>query len=316
MSLILAVSARFGGGKSSTFFDRQYTTVAKGIAILLIMVCHSSGHWAGGRVLTPLGGIGVSIFLITSGFGLNESFKKSGLSAFWRKRLVRVYLPYFLVAIVYAVVSRWDAIKCLLNFSCIHSPYWFVSYILACYVVFWILCLVCPKHKSLVMLVLSVFALLLLPNLQAEQSFGFVTGMVLSDKKDKFLEFAKRNKSYALLVAMLMIIGVISLAIKQLPVVRTTAPDWLMNVIQCFIKYPLGFGILLSLKWVPKLLANPFLYLSGVISYELYLVHFPFYGYVQNRLWPALLLIAVSYVISYYFNKINDKMHRSIIHLG
>lgn len=280
------------------------------------MVCHCSGHWAGGRVLTPLGGIGVSIFLITSGFGLNESFKKSGLSAFWRKRLVRVYLPYFLVAIVYAVVYRWDAIKCLMNFSCIQSPYWFVTYILACYVAFWILCVVCPKYKSLVMLVMSILTLFLLPNLQAEQSFGFVTGMMLSNKKDKFFEFAKRKKSYAFFVTMLMIIGVISLAIKQLPVVRTTAPCWLMNVIQCFIKYPLGLGILLSLKWTPKLLSNLFLHLSGVISYELYLVHFPFYGYVQNRLWPALLLIAVSYVISYYFNKINDKMHRSIIHLG
>ena len=33
------------GVKNCQLFDKNYTTIAKGIAILLIMVCHCFGHW-------------------------------------------------------------------------------------------------------------------------------------------------------------------------------------------------------------------------------------------------------------------------------
>ena len=39
-------------------------------------------HYAGCkgvRYLTPLGGVGVAIFLVLSGFGLNESFKNNNI---------------------------------------------------------------------------------------------------------------------------------------------------------------------------------------------------------------------------------------------
>lgn len=315
-ALVTAISIRFGGGKSCQLFDKNYTTIAKGIAILLIMVCHCSGHWTGGRILTPLGGVGVSIFLITSGYGLNESFKRSGLTAFWRKRLVRVYLPYFIVAIIFAIACKWDIAKCLLNFSCINCPYWFVTYILACYIIFWTLSFIIPKRKSTIMLLLSMLALFLLPNLQAEQSFGFVTGVILSNHKVDLQQLADKKKTYATLVVILMVIGISFLAIKQIPFVRHNSALWEMNIIQCFIKYPLSLAILLGLIWFPKLLRSPFLHLSGIISYELYLVHFPFYGRVGTLLWPAIVLIIISYLISYCFNKANNRIHNLILKIA
>ena len=302
-----------GGGQNGQFFDKRYTTVAKGVAIISIMACHCSGHWTGGRLLTPLGGIGVSVFLIASGFGLNESYKRSGLAGFWRKRWVRVYLPYFFAAVGYAIAFRWNLRGCLLNFSCVHSPYWFVTYILVCYVAFWLVCAVCPAHKCLVLLLPSLAALFLLPNLQAEQSFGFVTGVALSEHKDAFMRFSNRKKAYASTVAGLFVIGVAFLALKQIPGVRACSSAWVMNIVQCLIKYPLGMAVLLSLKCLPKILSNPFLHLSGLISYELYLVHFPFYGYVQEKLWPALLLTILSYLVAYIFNKMNNRLHGCIV---
>lgn len=64
------------------FLSLDYTTAIKGIAMLIIMLGHCSGHYVGGRLLTPCGGIGVSLFLIASGYGLNESFLKHGLADF------------------------------------------------------------------------------------------------------------------------------------------------------------------------------------------------------------------------------------------
>lgn len=51
--------------------DKSLTTQLKGIAITLITIGHCFGDFT--RAITPFGGIGVALFLILSGYGLNES---------------------------------------------------------------------------------------------------------------------------------------------------------------------------------------------------------------------------------------------------
>ena len=64
--------------KESDFLSRDNTMVYKGVAITSVILCHFMGTFGSGNVtlFTPLGGIGVAIFLILSGFGLNESWNK------------------------------------------------------------------------------------------------------------------------------------------------------------------------------------------------------------------------------------------------
>ena len=63
------------------YFGRTNTKVMKGVALLAVMLCHLMGKFGGGTTLfTPLGGIGVSIFLMLSAYGLNESFTGGGIS--------------------------------------------------------------------------------------------------------------------------------------------------------------------------------------------------------------------------------------------
>lgn len=56
----------------------QHSNAYRGIAALIIMFQHVAGKY-GVRYLTPLGGTGVAIFLISSGYGLNESYKRRGI---------------------------------------------------------------------------------------------------------------------------------------------------------------------------------------------------------------------------------------------
>ena len=56
-------------------FDRESTAFLKGIAIVLVGCCHYMGKFGNGTVyFTPLGGIGVAMFLVMSGYGLSESW--------------------------------------------------------------------------------------------------------------------------------------------------------------------------------------------------------------------------------------------------
>lgn len=84
--VLLVALAFIIAGISSTklqdeYFGRNNTKVMKGFAILAVMLCQLMGKFGAGTTLfTPLGGIGVSIFLMLSAYGLNESFIWGGIS--------------------------------------------------------------------------------------------------------------------------------------------------------------------------------------------------------------------------------------------
>lgn len=61
------------------FLSRTHQTIYNGVAALIIMLQHVGGSF-GTRAFTPLGGTGVAMFLIASGYGLNESYKKKQIA--------------------------------------------------------------------------------------------------------------------------------------------------------------------------------------------------------------------------------------------
>ena len=81
-------------------FNRNFSTVLRGLAILTVVWAHAGGKDYGIEGIQWVAGIGVCIFLICSGFGLNESFKKSQLKDFWKKRIISVLIPYYIVYII------------------------------------------------------------------------------------------------------------------------------------------------------------------------------------------------------------------------
>ena len=79
----------------ASVLDLSSTSVYRGYAILIIMLCHVTGSWnfVG---FTPLGGIGVAMFLFLSGYGLNES---------WKKKVLRVIFPYVLFRMIWLMID-------------------------------------------------------------------------------------------------------------------------------------------------------------------------------------------------------------------
>ena len=59
-----------------SFCSKEHFQVIKGIAILMIMVAHA-GNNSGVTWFTPLGGIGVALFLFCSGYGIYYSLMKN-----------------------------------------------------------------------------------------------------------------------------------------------------------------------------------------------------------------------------------------------
>lgn len=78
--LAFIVAGIISNKSTDEYFGRTNSQAMKGIAILAVILCHLMGRFGSGTTLfTPLGGIGVSIFLMISAYGLNESYTSGGV---------------------------------------------------------------------------------------------------------------------------------------------------------------------------------------------------------------------------------------------
>lgn len=262
----------------------------KGIAIVLIIISHVAGMFQI-RYFTPCGGIGVALFLFVSGYGLSESFDRNGLKKFWKKRLITVLMPYFMVEIFAAVIiPQWDAvslIKSLLLIEPRKSQIWYLQYLFLCYICFWCTYkFISKKYRLLILLMLAILSLFLLKEIAAEQALSFWCGCLFSEKKKLFEKLRRVS-------VILLLFGVIMLAFKQLDLVRN-ASQIVINCVQLSIKLPIALflvGMVIQTTTIMK-----YLYMEkiGKISYELYLIHINFLYLVMPNIWSLMLFMVLT----------------------
>ena len=118
---------------------RDTSNMLRGVAILLVMLGHT-------RIVSQGGFGGVALFLILSGFGLNCSCEQHGLKDYWRRRVQKVWLPYFFVGVldVFLLKPRGaGAVLCTLtglDLGLIADPtMWYISYIIFWYLAYYLL---------------------------------------------------------------------------------------------------------------------------------------------------------------------------------
>lgn len=134
------------------------TQELKGFAILAVIFSHVGYFLAlDHRFLFPLSvfaGVGVDLFLFVSGFGLAASASARGesLLQFYRRRLKNIYIPLWVVLAIFFVADyvllrktyAWDYVAHSLVgwfpsanlFSDVNSPLWYLSLILFYYLLF------------------------------------------------------------------------------------------------------------------------------------------------------------------------------------
>ena len=124
--------------KQNNLLSFEITNILRGIAIMLVMLQHIGGGM-GTNLLTPLGGTGVAIFLFLSGYGLNEAFKKKGVKDFWKNRIIKVFIPYFILITIISFFKNDFSIKgYLLDIFGIKTSYWYIGFLLKQYIIFYI----------------------------------------------------------------------------------------------------------------------------------------------------------------------------------
>ena len=274
---------------------------------MFILVGHIAGTFHT-VVFTPLPAVGVSLFLMLSGYGLSESYKTKGLKNFWSKKISRVLIPYAIVITLLVLFKTYDIelIDYILEITGIKTTYWYIGYQIKWYLVFFITMMLVPNRNVWVFALISVLMFLTLGSLEIEQSPAFLIGVIASKYKDYLASLSRR--SVCLQLVAFAFIGTMFLAIKQLPCVRENIGTLLYSFIQMIHNIAFALCVIAIVSVIPAIRKSSFLVFCGIISYEIYLIHFPFYTSVGGYFWIAISFISISIAISALFYALNGKI--------
>ncbi|HDR6821985.1 acyltransferase [Bacillus cereus] len=124
------------------YLNKNWSNQLKGIAIILVILGHL-------QILSHAGAWGVAIFLIVSGFGLTQSYLKSGINNFFKKRVSKVLVPYSIVTLIWVVIDAFIGIKHSISSTILaliginlneefDKSMWYITFILMWYIIFYI----------------------------------------------------------------------------------------------------------------------------------------------------------------------------------
>ncbi|MEY3786119.1 MAG: hypothetical protein RLZ75_324 [Pseudomonadota bacterium] len=336
-TLIVAVLLTLRKTQYTELFPIGITEELKGVGILSVVFAHISYMLVSdNHFLYPLsiaGGVGVDLFLLMSGYGLTVSMlkKKLSVSEFYRRRLIKVFIPFWLVLIILFIADK-DILhitytpKYILDslmewfpqaraFDDVDSPLWYINWLVMFYVLFPILFM--PKRPWLTAILLAVIANIIAItdplHLQANwlhrlHTNAFSLGILLAwllARKNGFSEniawFKNKSEGSARLVVLALSLGLAAYMIYHgkpgdWPLLTSALTNWGANA-NFFIGQTTSLiaMAMLVIVFSLKRLDCKVLYLFGLYSYETYLLHWPLlerYDHLFNY-FPAWLAVII-----------------------
>ena len=286
------------------------SSALKGLAILLVLICHIGNLYT--NLFTPLGGVGVAIFLFLSGYGVSASYDKKGIKFFWLKKTIKIFVPFVFVQGVYWIISYWLHENTTTFFGFFEHPLiWYLEYLFLCYAVFYLgLSFHNKTLKWGLYLLFTIASLLFLKEIMAEQALSFVGGVLfyqltVSHKRWvlRIKESLQRDKTRYIFSGVLFIVSITMLTLKQTSFIRSFEGTFVYAFIQLLIKYPAALACCLIAVKIQKKIS--FLNLLGNISFELYLIHYylieaslVFSSNIALVLGAQILAVALSFILN------------------
>lgn len=311
------------------FFNRKHSELIKGYAIIFVILAHV-GQYLGINGIEYPGGVGVSLFLIASGYGCAKSEQINSLSDFWKKRFHKIWIPYFIVELlrvfithtVYPIKIFWLDITLI---KPMHPFGWYLRFIVVCYFIFYFTGRIFKNDKlrlgSLVILFIIWFLIRSMiwidttPFLQARQILAFPLGVYIANSCDKNVQKCRGGGQWNSIWSIcLIMIGTCIYGFLHLGII-TTERLLLYNIIALFTCTICALGFIIMIVDV-RFLQNRGLKFVASISYELYLVHGYTCGLIEQKtvfsLGEFICLTILGSVILHYVTIILNKRLRVI----
>jgi peptidoglycan/LPS O-acetylase OafA/YrhL len=328
------------------------TQELKGLAILLVIFSHagyflSSDH----NFMFPLsifGGVGVDLFLFLSGYGITASSikQKLGLFDFYKKRLAKLLLPFWIISVCLFVLDffilhkSYSSLYILRTFFGLfpradvvldlNSPFWFITPIIFYYLIYplvffkkfpwfsaaaiyiisyFILSFSLPVSTDVMRLYQMHFASFPLGVLTA--SFFLSNNLVASYLAKKLTQFQNYLKNNNWLNITLYLFSYLLLVYIIIYTGYHSGVGGSPKVIQ---KISLITSLSIIILFILNKFESKFFLLVGLYSFEIYLIHWPLmskYDFLFKYFpgWLAMWVYIISFIlISWLLQKVVSKL--------
>lgn len=338
--LVFAFLITLRKNSSTQIFPIEKTNELKGFAILTIVLGHIGfGLAVPNTFLYPLSilaGVGVNLFLFLSGYGLTKSSINTKLSVltFYKKRLIRLYIPLWITLISILVFSYLllkktfpfnEVLESFFGFFPradlfinIDSPLWYFTFILFYYLFFPLVFIKkFPYISALILLILSyVFINISLPinkdlvNLYKLHTLAFPLGMIFASLNFSKINILKIKLNYLIRVGLIILLffPFVFFTINS-GVGHGLATEQFRSLITMFLI--ITIFILNPLKSVLFIL-------FGLYSYEIYLIHWPLmyrfdFLFKYFPAWVSVILyLGIFLGVGFLFNKLTALISKKI----
>lgn len=329
MRIILKIAGGYG------YYDE--ITFLKGFSIITIVLMHylQNGSFPGLiNTAFSIGGTGVHIFFLCSGFGLYISYmeKPLGFTEFIKNRLLKIYIPYIIIVGISALLPymyEGNRLKAFLSHLFLYKmfipeyeisfgvQFWYISTLFQFYLAFILLVKVKdrlgnPKAFLAIGMIVSIMWWIISAQtgIDEERIWGsfflqyiweFVLGMVVAEHLKKGNEI----KVDKLALAIISVLGIgIAGTTKMIGGVLTAFNDVFAmfgyGALALFV-YSLGIGYV-----------NRLVMFSSMISYELYLIHILVYNtvrcFINSWFLTAVISLLVSFILALTYNRLINRV--------
>ena len=316
-TLLAVLCLSFRRTQHRELFPVPVTQELKGLGILTIVFAHISYMLVTDNTfLAPLSlaaGVGVDLFLFMSGYGLTVGMLKKPLPAimFYRRRLIKVFIPFWIVLAILFVCDRlfldihYTLIYILRSFfgwfpsanayKDVNSPFWYISWMLMFYALFPLLFMHSRPWLTAILLSIIANIFVLVDPLQLQVNWlhrlhtnAFSLGMLLAwwlgshpEQQQRLEQFRQQpNNALRTLIVITSLTFAAYMAahngMDHWPMVATALESMGFNA-KFFIGQTTSLFAMAALiiGFSLKRWDNRFLHLQGVYSYETYLMHWP-----------------------------------------
>lgn len=295
---------------NKTFLNKKYTNILKGIAILCVLVNHIGQRFNIG-IVEPLGTFGVCLFLILSAYGLNMSVSNKGLNGYIKKRFKRVVIPYWIIVIIFSVITKAGFINFICYLFLIKLPtniFWYIRLTIYWYIVYYFICHIENKvFKYLITFAMSILiSLIFIDNkVYIYQILSFLLGVLLSEYKDLI---TRSIIKYLNKYITMSFVGVIIFAVlKKVPYVDNNTYGVLDISIGILLNLALTVFVSIILIKIYNLNILKIVGNIGIKSYEIYLVH-PFLLFTVTNIKSLVLYLVFVYIATLIFSKLIKRL--------
>lgn len=307
----------------NSYFCKTTTNNLKAVAIILVILGHLG-------LINYAGAWGVGIFLILSGYGLTQSYIKSGLDGFFKKRILSVVLPYSIVTFIWICIDyifgrKYSILTIItsmigLNFkSVIDTTMWYIPFLLLWYIAFFCIFKVF-KNDCIKILSIFVFSYIVYYNIYEffDPNVGvrlytllFPIGVTLGFIFSRELKISQNNLKNILGNSIILSFILFSISLNR------------SHIYSYYTLTIIMFSIMIISIFISVYsFDSKILSFIGKISFELYLIEGVFinkynfiFKFINNRFLSLLIYFILIFTLSYIFHILITRVNKSIHYL-